>query len=59
MTGVIEDFEIASIPGSVFCSRDADMKMLRFCFAVEDDVLERACECLEYLGARNTPRFVS
>ena len=39
-----KEFGIASIPVSVFYSSDVDTKMLRFCFAKDNDTLERAAE---------------
>jgi methionine aminotransferase len=37
---------IASIPVSVFYNRSIDNKFLRFCFAKNDDTLEKAVEKL-------------
>ncbi|RMB58063.1 aminotransferase class I/II-fold pyridoxal phosphate-dependent enzyme [Dokdonia sinensis] len=37
-----KEFKVASIPTSVFNLRQQDFKMLRFCFAKDDDVLRRA-----------------
>ncbi len=39
-----KEFGIASIPVSVFYSSDVDTKMLRFCFAKDNETLERAAE---------------
>jgi methionine aminotransferase len=39
-----KEFGIASIPVSVFYSSEVDTKMLRFCFAKDNDTLERAAE---------------
>lgn len=44
--GLIRDFGIMTIPGSVFCSKGSNLNMLRFCFAVEDDALNLACDRL-------------
>ncbi len=41
-----EKYKIASIPTSVFNEHQEDFKMLRFCFAKEDDVLKRAGQIL-------------
>ena len=41
--------KIASIPTSVFFNRPIDNKVLRFCFAKEDETLERAAEILHRL----------
>lgn len=38
--------KIASIPVSVFYNRQIDNKVLRFCFAKQDDTLQRAAEIL-------------
>jgi methionine aminotransferase len=37
---------VASIPISVFCEAPLDRKLLRFCFAKDDDILETAAEKL-------------
>ena len=37
---------VASIPISVFCETPPESRMLRFCFAKEDDTLEKAAEIL-------------
>ena len=39
-----KEFGIASIPVSVFYSSDVNTKMLRFCFAKDNETLERAAE---------------
>jgi len=39
-----KEFGIASIPVSVFYSSDVDTKMLRFCFAKDNETLQRAAE---------------
>ena len=39
--------KIASIPTSVFYNRPIDHKVLRFCFAKNDDTLDRAAEILQ------------
>lgn len=50
--GLIQDFGIISVPGSVFCSKENPIHMLRFCFAVEDDALDLACDRLGCGAAR-------
>jgi methionine aminotransferase len=37
---------VASIPVSVFCKKKSDDRLLRFCFAKNDDMLEQAAERL-------------
>jgi methionine aminotransferase len=37
---------VASIPVSVFCEQPLEQKLLRFCFAKDDDILEAAAEKL-------------
>lgn len=41
-----KEHKIASIPISVFYNRDADPKLLRFCFAKQNSTLEQAAEIL-------------
>ncbi len=41
-----KEFGVASIPVSVFYQRGLDNKLLRFCFAKDDETLERAAEKL-------------
>ena len=43
---LVKEHGIASIPTSVFYKDKTDNKMLRFCFAKSDDVLEKAAELL-------------
>jgi aminotransferase len=50
--GLIEDFGIIALPGSTFQPSGKNTGMLRFCFAVEDDVLETACDRLATASAR-------
>jgi methionine aminotransferase len=40
------DIGVASIPVSVFCEQPLDRKLLRFCFAKDDDILETAADKL-------------
>lgn len=42
--------KIASIPTSVFYTEKTSPKMLRFCFAKEDDTLRKATDILQQLG---------
>jgi aminotransferase len=46
MKTLIEDFGIAAIPGNEFFVGADTTGMLRFCFAIEDDLLETACQRL-------------
>ena len=41
-----KEFGVASIPVSVFYQRKLDNKLLRFCFAKDDETLQRAAEKL-------------
>ncbi len=43
---LVEDFGVASIPVSAFYTKKTDDKILRFCFAKEQDTLEKAVERL-------------
>lgn len=43
---LIEDFGVASIPLSAFYTKKTDDKILRFCFAKQQDTLEKAVERL-------------
>jgi len=44
-----KEHKIASIPTSVFYNRSIDNKVLRFCFAKENETLEKAAEILHKL----------
>ncbi|NUM49676.1 MAG: methionine aminotransferase [Flavobacteriales bacterium] len=44
---LIKEHKIASIPVSVFYNQKTDNHMLRFCFAKEDETLEKAAEILK------------
>jgi aminotransferase len=46
LRGLVNDFGVLALPGSVFSPAAASTGMLRFCFAVEDTVLEKACDQL-------------
>ena len=41
-----KDFRLASVPVSVFYHQPTDHKMLRFCFAKNNETLERAAEII-------------
>jgi len=41
-SNLTRDIGVASIPVSVFCKKKTDDRLLRFCFAKEDDMLEEA-----------------
>ena len=41
-----KDFKVASIPTSVFYQKKLDNNVLRFCFAKENETLEKAAEKL-------------
>lgn len=43
---LIKKYGIASIPVSVFCAENYDQRVLRFCFAKTNDVLDQAAEIL-------------
>lgn len=43
---LIKEHQLASIPVSVFSSKDYDQRFLRFCFGKTKDVLDRAAEIL-------------
>ncbi|MCW3125740.1 MAG: aminotransferase, partial [Bacteroidetes bacterium] len=40
------EFKVAAIPVSVFYHQHLDQKVIRFCFAKENETLERAAESL-------------
>jgi aminotransferase len=56
MNGVFDDFGIVTVPGGVFFQQSHCSGMLRFCFAVEDEVVEAACTRLESVKARASER---
>jgi methionine transaminase len=41
------DYGVAAIPVSAFCTGGSKDRVIRFCFAKTDDVLEKACRLLE------------
>ncbi len=45
-----KEFKIASIPISVFYANKTDHKMLRFCFAKNEDTLKQSAEILNKIG---------
>lgn len=44
---VTKEYGVASIPVSVFYNRPPDQKLLRFCFAKDDELLKKAAEKLK------------
>ena len=48
---LLERTKVASIPGSAFYRAGGGEKLLRFCFAKEDEVLKEACKKLRALKA--------
>jgi len=46
MSSLIEQGGIGTVPGNTFFPSQRDTGMLRFCFALPDDELARACELL-------------
>ncbi|WP_422349686.1 methionine aminotransferase [Flagellimonas sp.] len=44
---LIKEYQLASIPISVFCGPDYDQRFLRFCFGKTEDVLDQAAEILQ------------
>jgi len=46
---VLETARVASVPGSAFYRGAEGEKLLRFCFAKDDDVLDQACRRLRAL----------
>ena len=41
---LLETCKIASVPGTAFYQGDEGQSLLRFCFAIEDHLIDRACE---------------
>jgi aminotransferase len=50
---VLETTGIASIPGRAFYRSSVGEKLIRFCFSVEDDVLDEACRRVENYGKKH------
>lgn len=46
MNGLIDKFGVGAVTGSAFFPSQQNTGLLRFCFAVTDDVLDRGCELL-------------
>lgn len=46
MNALIDSARIGTVPGNAFFPRRSETGLLRFCFAVPDDELERACDML-------------
>ncbi|HUJ28198.1 MAG TPA: pyridoxal phosphate-dependent aminotransferase [Myxococcales bacterium] len=51
---LLETKRVASIPGTAFYRGSAGEKLLRFCFAKDDDVLDEACRRLRAEGPAST-----
>jgi aminotransferase len=49
---VLETTGIASIPGRAFYRSSVGEGLIRFCFSVEDDVLDEACRRIERFGSQ-------
>ncbi len=47
---LLETSNVASIPGRAFYQSPVGEKLIRFCYSVEDDVLDEACRCIEKYG---------
>ncbi len=45
-THLIKEYKVASVPVSAFYNDKSDNKVLRFCFAKQDQVLEKAANIL-------------
>ncbi len=43
---LIDEYQLASVPVSVFYHKNVDEKMLRFCFAKDQETLDRAAEIM-------------
>jgi aminotransferase len=52
LQGVLDRFGIMTVPGGAFFQESERSGMLRFCFGVEDAVLQAACDRLANAGAR-------
>jgi aminotransferase len=46
LTKMIEDFAVGAVPGNSFFLSESETGLLRFCYAVSDEVLDRACQLL-------------
>jgi aminotransferase len=46
MNSLINDVGIGSIPGNAFFPSERNTGLLRFCFALPDELIERGCELL-------------
>ena len=47
---LVKEYQLASIPVSVFNINNQDLKQLRFCFAKENETLDKAAEILLKIG---------
>jgi len=52
-TRLMERAHVVAIPGSAFYSGGRNSGMLRFCFALEDELLDEACKRLRNFGQAN------
>jgi aminotransferase len=52
ITSLIEDFGVLALPGSAFYRNVGCTGFLRFCFAIDDDLVEMACERLAHPSGR-------
>ena len=46
MNGLIDQVGVGSVAGNAFFPSEANTGLLRFCFALTDDELDRGCEML-------------
>lgn len=58
MIGLIDAVGVGSVPGSAFVPDGNDTGWLRFCFALEDDELQRGCDRLSSF-TRTAPRVLA
>ncbi len=50
---ILKETGVASVPGRAFYNSVLGEKYVRFCYSVEDDILNRACEKLSQFGGKN------
>ena len=43
---ILKETKVATVPGMAFYHDDGGDSLVRFCFAQEDDILEKACKLL-------------
>ena len=46
LRALVENFRITAVPGSVFFFNSGSAGMLRFCFAIEDELLNSTCDSI-------------